>query len=220
MIYGAAACYEVDHDGPVHLVIHQGGHAKVHETHSEILLAYADGVRQYVAHAEAAALKGKHEYNPSEDACRYCPNVRDCAALREYRDGVAAVEFRVPEDLGELANDLDMLPPLMAWAKAVQERALQLALKGQVAPGYKLVRANTNRKWIGEQEVVAVLGDAAYDRKLIGIGTGEKLLDAETMSTLTIKPEGQPVLVPETDKRPALSDAADDFKQHGETLNG
>jgi len=213
MIYGAACCYEIEYNGPVELIVHQGGHAKVHETHSETLLAYAAGVRQYVAMAEQAALKGKHSYNAGEDQCRFCPHVIECQELQSYRNALAAQEFSVPEDTDKLADDLEMIPPLMAWAKAVQEHAQGLALKGNEIPGYKLVRANTMRKWVGEEELVAVLGDAAYDRKLIGIGAGEKLLDAETMNALTIKPEGQPVLVPASDKRPAItSDAADDFK--------
>lgn len=211
-LYGAAACYEVDYDGPVHLIIHQGGKAHVHETHSEDLLTFAADVRRYIDNAEADARKGLHSYNPSEDACRYCPHVATCPELREFRDALAADDFLVVEDPTDLANDLDMIPPLLAWAKATQEKAQALALKGVTLPGYKLVRANTMRKWIGEKELVAVLGEAAYDRKLIGIGAGEKLLDAKTMQELTIKPEGGPVLVPETDKRPAIADdAATDF---------
>ena len=55
--------------------------------------------------------------------------------------------------------------------------ALAEANKGVSIPGWKLVHAKTNRKWIAgaADKLFALLGDAAYDKKLIGLTAADKL---------------------------------------------
>lgn len=55
-----------------------------------------------------------------------------------------------------------------------------------------------------------------YEKKLLGITAMTSLLGKkkfeELLSALITKPQGKPTLVPESDKRPALNTAKDDFK--------
>lgn len=213
MIYAAAAAIELGYTGTtVRCTVHQGGAAYSCFYNTLALLEEAMKVRDYV---QEAIRQDDPPYMPSENNCQWCPHVADCEAIQDYRDGVAALEFQVEAVEEEhLGDHLQMVGALRRWCDEIENRSLVLAEAGGQVTGFKLVRARTNRKWIAdaEQKLVALLGDAAYDRKLLGLTAAGKLVDAETMDELTMKPEGKPTLAPEADKRPAINDAAADFK--------
>lgn len=214
-MYAAAAVHELDYTGEeVICTIVQGDVPSSVIYRTEEVLKFGDTIHTYVYQSEADADAGELRYEPSEENCQWCPHVIDCAAQAAMRDEVAAKDFAVSEDPGELAADLEMCGALERWCSEVRSRALKVASAGTRLPGFKLVHARANRRWTetAEEELVALLGDAAYDRKLIGVTAGDKLVDAEDMSRLTIKPVGKPTLAPETDPRPAIDDAATDFK--------
>ena len=56
-----------------------------------------------------------------------------------------------------------------------------------------------------------------YEKKLLGITAMTSLLGKkkfnELLSGFITKPQGKPTLVPESDKRPALNTAKDDFSE-------
>jgi len=104
------------------------------------------------------------------------------------------------------------------WAGDVKEYALQQALSGKHWDGWKLVEGRSNRRYVSEEAVAAKVEDAGFDpyeRKLLGITAMTKQLGKkrfeELLSDLVEKPQGKPVLVPESDKRPTMHTAADDF---------
>ena len=75
------------------------------------------------------------------------------------------------------------------------------------------------RKYTDEEAVadaVKVQGYNPYEKKLLGITAMTSLLGKkkfeEILGGLTYKPPGKPALVPESDKRPAMNTAAEDFK--------
>ena len=81
-----------------------------------------------------------------------------------------------------------------------------------------MVEGRSNRRYISEEAVAAKVEDAGFDpyeKKLLGITAMTKQLGKkrfeELLSDLVEKPQGKPVLVPESDKRPAMHTAADDF---------
>ena len=63
-------------------------------------------------------------------------------------------------------------------------------------------------------ELKAILGD---EKKLLGVTAMSTLLGKkkfeELLGGLIYKPPGKPALVPESDKRPAMNTAIDDFKE-------
>ncbi len=145
---------------------------------------------------------------------------------------------RPPELLGpaELAAILDRAALMKAWIKAVEEKAAELARAGTAIPGHKLVRANTRRKYGEPDEVIIkkLMGmrdtrDTEGKKKFakadvtrvvpISITTVEKEVKPyvsdrqwKTFSQYIIKPEGAPVLVPDTDSRPAIKSAEEVFQ--------
>ena len=65
--------------------------------------------------------------------------------------------------------------------------------------------------------VVQNAGYDPYEKKLLGITAMTKQLGKkkfeELLSGLVIKPQGKPVLAPESDKRPELNTAQNDFME-------
>ena len=123
-------------------------------------------------------------------------------------------------DTEEIAAILPQIDSLISWAEDVKDYALKQALSGVHYPGFKLIEGRSNRKYTDEVTVAQVVSNAGYDpyeKKLLGITAmtkqlGKKKFD-ELLSGLIVKPQGKPVLVPQTDKRPELNTAANDFME-------
>lgn len=183
----------------------------------EELLHWAETVLKPTA--ELAA-QGKGEYKAG-DHCRFCKLKATCRKRAEYNLALAKYDFAVPSTLEdeEIEIVLSRVDELMNWAGEVKEYALQQALSGKSWKGWKLVEGRSNRRYVNEEAVAAKVEEAGFDpyeKKLLGITAmtkqlGKKKFD-ELLKGLIEKPQGKPVLVPESDKRPALYTAADDFK--------
>ncbi|MGF0063632.1 DUF2800 domain-containing protein, partial [Lachnospiraceae bacterium SGI.085] len=120
----------------------------------------------------------------------------------------------------EIAAILPKVDDLVSWANDIKEYALQQALSGTKYDGYKVVEGKSNRKYTDESAVASAVTDAGFDpyeKHLLGVTAMTSLLGKkkfnELLGGLIEKPQGKPTLVPETDKRPALNTAKDDFKE-------
>lgn len=183
----------------------------------EELLQWAETVLKPTA--ELAA-KGEGEYKAG-DHCRFCKLKATCRKRAEYNLELAKYDFAVPSTLEdeEIEIVLSKADELVNWAGEVKEYALQQALSGKSWKGWKLVEGRSNRRYVSEEAVAAKVEEAGYDpyeKKLLGITAmtkqlGKKKFD-ELLKGLIEKPQGKPVLAPESDKRPALHTAVDDFK--------
>lgn len=182
----------------------------------EDLLQWAETVLKPTA--ELAA-KGEGEYKAG-DHCRFCKIKAICRKRAEYNLELAKYDFAMPSTLedGEVEAILSKADELVSWAGDVKDYALQQALSGKNWTGWKLVEGRSNRRYVSEEAVAAKVEEAGYspyEKKLMGITALTRLLGKrrfdELLAGLIEKPEGKPVLVPETDKRPALHTAADDF---------
>ena len=98
-----------------------------------------------------------------------------------------------PERLGRL---LQFLEELGGWRKKVDAYALNMLERGQIIPGYKLVKRRSNRKWIDDVEpsLVKIFGTEAYEQKTITITKAEAMLKKKkqnlgVLKPLTIKPD-------------------------------
>ena len=128
----------------------------------------------------------------------------------------------MPEHLepAEISAILPRIDELVSWAGDVKDFALQSALSGTEYPGYKVVEGRSTRKYTDESAVASAVetnGFDPYEKKLLGITAMTSLLGKKKfekiLGGLVAKPPGKPVLVPETDKRPAMNTASDDFKE-------
>lgn len=154
------------------------------------------------------------------DHCRFCKAFATCRAQKDRQLELAKYEFADAEllDDSEIGDVLSRVEALVKWAEAVKDYAFDQALNhGVHFDGWKLVEGRSNRKYLEEDTIADTLTKAGYpeediyNKKLKGITDMEKLLGkkkfAELLEGQVVKPEGKPVLVPETDKRPELDTA-------------
>ena len=205
----------------VAVTIYQPRRANISTWHVTVaeLEAWAE---QVVKPTAALAARGNGEFVPGE-WCRFCKLNPTCRTRAEANLALARHEFAPPAELddAEIAAVLVQLPQLKAWAADVEAYALSLAVnQGKTWSGFKLVEGRSIRKYTDEA-AVAQAAEAAgvdvWDRKLKTITALEKQLGkkrfTELLGDLVVKPAGKPALVPESDKRPALTlgDAANEF---------
>ena len=168
------------------------------------------------------AYAGDGEYHCGE-WCLFCKAKADCRERARANMELARYEFRQPplltdEEVEEILGKLDSL---MDWASDIKDYALQAAISGKHWSGYKLVEGRANRRYTDENAVVAAVKAAGYDPydepKLLGVTAMTTLLGRkqfnDILGGLITKPQGKPTLVPESDKRPAMTTILDDFKE-------
>lgn len=165
------------------------------------------------------AYKGEGDLNAGS-WCRFCKLRNTCRKRAEANLAMAQHDFKLPPTLSdeEIAVILDKLDDLISWAGDVKEYALNAALHGTRFHGWKLVEGRSNRRYTDETAVAQIVsgtGHDPYEHKLLGITAMEKLLGkkqfATLLSDLVERPQGKPVLVPASDKRPEMTNAKNDF---------
>lgn len=174
-------------------------------------------------------------FGPSDAACKWCPLAGVCRARTEWatrRDfGEITGEVEpVPAEAAtmtpvEIGRVLPRLKRVTSWAKDVEAAALDLAYaQGQQIPGYKVVRSGGQRKITDDTAAIQHLIDLGFtaekvaDFKLKGFGALEKSLGKDTvteaLAEYITRTPGREALVPEADRREAITatgDAAADF---------
>ena len=169
--------------------------------------------KELVPKAEKA-FKGEGEYCPGE-WCIFCKAAVKCRARAEDKLRLAQSEFKMPPLLtdAEIEDVLAKLPDIKKWADEIQEYALAKALAGKEWAGFKLVEGRSVRKYTDERAVVKAANAAGYHdiykQTLISLTEMEKLMGkaefSKVLGALVTKPQGKPTLVPDTDKRQAIS---------------
>ena len=191
----------------------------LYEMGKDELLTWAN---ETLAPAAKLAQEGKGEFKAG-DHCQFCKAKANCRKRAEYNLELARYDFEMPATLEdtEVAAILPRIEDLVSWAGDVKEYALQKALSGTKFDGFKVVEGRSNRKYTDEGAVAQTVKDAGFDpyeQKLLGITAMSQVLGKkkfeELLGGLVYKPAGKPVLVPDSDKRPAMNTAADDFKDN------
>lgn len=184
----------------------------------EDLLKWADEV---LAPTAQLAYVGKGEFNAG-DHCTFCKVKATCRKRAEYNLELAKYDFAMPATLDdtEIAAILEKVDEMISWGNDIKDYALQQAQSGVHFEGWKIVEGRSNRKYTDENAVADTVKDAGfnpYEKKLLGITAMSTLLGKkkfeELLGGLIYKPPGKPTLVPESDKRPAMNTAKDDFKE-------
>ena len=183
------------------------------------LLTWADTVLSPTA---KLAYEGKGEFKAG-DHCRFCKAKANCRKRAEYNLELARYDLAMPAALedNEVASILTKVDELVSWASDLKEYALQKALSGTKFTGFKVVEGRSNRKYTDEEAVartVEAAGFDPYEKKLLGItamcqALGKKKFE-ELLAGFIYKPPGKPALVPDSDKRPAMNTAVEDFKEN------
>lgn len=183
------------------------------------LLAWANEV---LAPTAKLAHEGKGEFNAG-DHCQFCKVKATCRKRAEHNLELAKYDFEMPATLDdiEIAAILPKIDLLISWGNDIKDYALQQAQSGTHYEGFKVVEGRSNRKYTDESIVVDTVTKAGFDpfeKKVIGITSMATLLGKkrfeELLGELIYKPPGKPALVPESDKRPAMNTAINDFNDN------
>lgn len=213
------ALYDID---TVRMVIFQPRRENVSEyivTRTE-LLQWAEEVLVPTA---KLAFNGEGEFCAGEH-CRFCKAKAACRKRAEYNLELAKYDFEAPAMLDDVEIEavLSKVDELVSWAADVKEFALHAAISGKAWTDWKLVEGRSNRKYVSDEAVATAVTEAGYnpyEEKLLGVTAMTALLGkknfAEVIESrgLIEKPQGKPVLVPMSDKRPALNTAKQDFNE-------
>jgi len=131
------------------------------------------------------------------DHCKFCPAAPVCPTKKAQ--ALSALSLS-PKTAQEISDALHLADDLADWITQVRAQAFALLESGNVLPDHKLVAGRSMRRWSEGAETVLhqELGEAAFERKLLGLAKIEKMLGKERVAELgiTVKPEGKPTLVP------------------------
>jgi len=208
-----SSLYEIDR---VLMTVYQPRLANIstHEMTKPELLNWAE---DYLRPRALLAYQGEGEFE-SGPHCRFCKVKAACRKRAEENLELAKHEFKAPELLedDEISEILTKAEELVSWATDIKGYAFSLLSRGGTVQGFKLVRGRSRRTYTDEAAVAQAVGQAGYDpfdHKVLGITAMTDLLGRtkfqELLGTLVYKPPGSPTLVPESDKRPAIT--IDDF---------
>ena len=157
--------------------------------------------------------------------CQFCKVKANCKALSSMC--IEAQQANPdPRKISKEVMESTILPLLSTfktWLTGVEEYSLEQALSGVQYQGFKIVEGRSIRKITTPTAVMELLGKEGFAKEayikpteLRSITDLEKLIGKKRFGAICAeyinKPQGKPTLVPESDKRRAFNQAADDFK--------
>jgi len=168
--------------------------------------------------------------------CRFCPARTICPEMVRHACAVAKTDFNeirlpdpsefTPEDIAKVMLLAEVITD---WSKEVKLYAQNQMEVGVQVPGYKLVKKRGKREWVNEavaeQKLVEIVGEEAYEKKLLTFPKAETLLKKKGLSSeaylngLWDKLDTGNTIASLSDKRPAVvPPAAVDFLDGAEFL--
>lgn len=174
--------------------------------------------------AKAAAELADREdapFHPSDDACRFCRARQTCRARADHNVKMA---FREPAVVGvpgallsldEIGKYLSWGTDVAKWVEDLKAYALTQSLAGHTVAGWKAVEGRGSREFSDADKAFEQLISCAvpepmlYERRPLTLAQIEKVVGKkefeEMVGDLVVKKPGKPALVPESDKREAIT---------------
>ena len=120
----------------------------------------------------------------------------------------------------ELVQVLEQADSVISFIESVKEYALSQMMEGKEIPNFKVVEGRSVRKYKDEELVAQAAKDHGYTdiyrQSLITMTEMQKLMGKkqfdQILGDLIVKSPGKPILVPMSDKRPAIN-VINEFKQ-------
>lgn len=153
--------------------------------------------------------------------CKFCPAIAICPEVKAETNEVAKRDFAEVSslDIETMIHLTEMAPRIVDFLKEVEKHLKVKAEQGAEVPGFKLVKAQSNRKYKNEQRVITEFRpkykDAIFSpAKLKTPAQLEKILsNKDELLPFIEKPDRGLSLVPDSDPRKAVkSSASEDFK--------
>ena len=224
MLYGLGAYYanEYIYDiEKVQMTIVQPrlDHISTFEMPVSDLLEWAGTVVKPVAQL---AYKGEG-FQQAGDWCRWCKIKETCRVRANTMLDMASMREKASLTDDELDFILSHSKEIQQWLNDVERGALERVAGGKPIKGWKLVEGRSNRKISDEGKLIVAMTQAGWGedeifkpKELQTLTNLEKLVGkkrfAEEFGDLVYKPEGKATLVPESDKRPELGTAENEFE--------
>ena len=231
MLYalGALAAYELIYDlTNVKMTIVQPRLASEPDTWTTTARELLEWAEDVVMPAAQLATAGEGEFAEGE-WCRFCAIRGNCRARAAAQLALEDFGEQVPPVLSddEVGHALTRGKRLAKWLSELEEYALGACLDGKEIPGYKAVEGRAVRVWTDANaafDAARAQGlpeEMLYERKPISLAAMEKLMGKrqflDTMAPFVAVPPGKPTLVPETDKRPPITNRPTIDDDFGET---
>ena len=186
--------------------------------------ALMDWAENELKPAAVMAYQGEGEFIPGEH-CRFCAVAPRCKALALKASTLKIDRDHDLMDNNEMAETLRALPAVKAWIASLESYALEQVLAGTPIPGFKVVEGRSLRQIPDQKAAIGALAAAGLSedsylrpRELKTISDLEKLLTKKGFNTIlgqyVVKPQGKPTLVEDTDPRPAMNNASEDFNEY------
>jgi hypothetical protein len=228
MLYALGAYAEVNHITEIKNVVitivqPRLDHISEWSISVEDLLQWAEWVTQ---RAEATQAEDAPR-EAGEKQCRFCKAKHNCAALLKHTEAVLLTDFNNIDGLPnvdtltdeQMASVLASKSLIDGWISAIATHATERLESGSGFAGYKLVEGRSTRRWYDDEtaefrlrEIIGV--EKSVTTKVISPTQAQKILGAkrkDEIAEMIVKPAGKPTLVPDSDKRLAISVTADDF---------
>jgi hypothetical protein len=151
-----------------------------------------------------AAVNGPRTKLESGEHCRWCAAKPTCPMVTGAVDrALKTALIRVDaEKIGEYLAQADLLEE---WIDSVRVLAFDMLENDVRVPGFKLVAKRGTRQWVNEQVAKDLLGDKAYESKLISVAQAEKIIGKKNFpSDVAVSVSSGSTLAADSDPRPAV----------------
>ena len=198
---------------------HPDGAIRKCEYSVDELLEFKEELKKRIAatkEPDAPVKTGQH--------CQFCPASVICPGVKEEANEIAKQDFQAVNQLDTetMIKLTEMAPRVISFLKEIETHLKVKAERGEEVPGFKLVKAKSNRVWKSESRTIAafnrMFGDDMFEpRKLLSPVKFEKLakgiIKEEEFMKYIDKPDNGLKLVKDSDPRKAVkSSAEEDFK--------
>jgi len=151
-----------------------------------------------------AAVKGPRTKMQTGEHCRWCAAKPTCPMVTGAVDrALKTALVRVDADkIGEYLAQADLLEE---WIDSVRVLAFEMLENNVRVPGFKLVAKRGTRQWVNDQVAKDLLGDKAYESKLISVAQAEKIIGKKNFpADVAVSVSSGSTLAAESDPRPAV----------------
>ena len=151
-----------------------------------------------------AAVNGPRTKMATGDHCRWCAAKPTCPLVTGAVDRALKTAL-VSQDADKVSEYLEQAELLESWIDAVRVLAYDMLENNIKVPGFKLVAKRGTRQWVNDDAPVKLLGDKAFESKLISVAQAEKIIGKKNFpSDLAVSVSSGSTLATEDDPRPAV----------------
>jgi len=163
-------------------------------------------IKQFETELVAAVKQSQKSSAPFKtgDHCRWCSAKPICPQMTGEVDRFVKTSLQTI-DATQIGHYLKQAEQIEDFIASVREMAFTMLENDVKVPGYKLVAKRGTRQWVNEADAEKLLGDKAYEKKLISVAQAEKIIGKKNFpQELAVSVSTGNTLANEDDPRPAI----------------